>query len=674
MCGIAGIVLGPHASDPGRLDAIKAVTESLHHRGPDSAGFWTDAQAAVALGQRRLAIVDLSSAGHQPMISHRGDLVITYNGEIYNFLELREELESRGHRFVGNSDTEVMLTAFEDLGIEQALDRLVGMFAIALWDRQNRILHLIRDRLGKKPLHVALIGDALVFASELKAFRQFPGFRPELDPRALGLMLQQGWIPDRHCIWQGVFKVPPGGILSVRAEDLEGASPERLRSRVRLWWRLADRAEQGQRHADQRDSVEVENDLDRLLRVAVRQRMVADVPLGALLSGGIDSSLVVALMQAQSSRPVRTFTIGFSEDEYNESDDAYRVAQHLGTDHTELLLTPEEAWNAIPELPRVWDEPFGDESQLPTLLVSRLARRHVTVALTGDGGDESFAGYARHFAAARLAPLWRLPPALRRVAAAPLRALSVGAREELIRRLPVPASWRSISGDHLQKLVSVLDAVDDRQFYQRLVAVSDEPALIGGMGDDDLEEDVVPCLADPVCRLMYRDMAGYLPGDVLVKLDRGSMAVSLEGRCPLLDHRVVEFAWRLPVSLKVRNGRGKWLLRRVLRRYLPETLFERPKHGFNVPVGVWLKGPLRDWAEELIAPARLRDQGLLDPAHVRRRWDEHVSGRRDRACELWAILMFQAWLDGATDVPAPPAGAMQPTGVGAEPSSWRGGP
>lgn len=634
MCGIAGILLAPNARGQERLAAIHAMTGLLRHRGPDSEGFWSDPDAAVAFGHRRLAIVDLSSAGYQPMASHRGELVISYNGEIYNFRDVRRELESTGHRFVGNSDTEVMLAAFEEWGVERALDRLVGMFAIGLWDRQRRVLHLIRDRLGKKPLHVALIDGALVFASELKALRAFPGFRPELDHGALALMLRQGWIPDGRCIWRGVFKVPPGGMLSVRPEELAGITPERLRRGARIWWRLAEKAAEGQSHPDPRHAAELEAHLDEVLRTAVRERMVADVPLGALLSGGIDSSLMVALMQAQAERPVRSFTIGFSERGYNESDDAYRIARHLGTDHTELLLTPEEAWNAIPELPRIWDEPFGDESQLPTLLVSRLARRHVTVALTGDGGDESFGGYARHIAAARLAPLRRLPHAARRACAAPLRLLSGGVLRELF----------GINADHLRKLAGMIDASDERQFYERLVAVTDRSALDAALGKDDMAEDI-PALADPVSRLMYRDMTGYLPGDVLVKLDRASMAVSLEGRCPLLDHRVVEFAWHLPNAVKIRDGSGKWLLRQVLRRYVPEELFARPKHGFNVPVGAWLRGPLRDWAEALISPGRLQTQGLLDPAHIRTRWQEHLSGHRDRGYELWAVLMLQAWLD-----------------------------
>ena len=669
MCGIAGILLAPNAANPRRLREIAGITAALRHRGPDGDGFWIDREAGVAFGHRRLNIIDLSEAGRQPMISHDGNLVATYNGEIYNFPKLRREFEAEGHYFVGGSDTEVMLAAFESFGIEAALDRFAGMFAIGLWDRRNRVLHLIRDRLGKKPLHVALIDGALVFVSELKALRAFPGFRPVIDPAALAAMLRQGWIPDQRCIWDGVFKVPPGGILSVRADDLTGASPEWLRSRIRSWWRLAEVAEYGERHPDKRDAGELEAELDDLLRTAVRERMVADVPLGALLSGGIDSSLVVALMQAQSSRAVRTFTIGFSEARYDEAEDAGRIARHLGTEHTELLLTAREGQATVPELPHIWDEPFGDESQLPTLLVSRLARQHVTVALSGDGGDESFAGYARHFAFARMAGIRRLPRGVRRMGASALQALSADAWDGLLHRLPLPSELRrGFGGAHIHKLAGVLDATDDDEFYQRLVAVSLAPVMLDGSPGAGAPAGLMPDLCDPLGRLMYRDMAGYLPGDILVKLDRASMAVSLEGRCPLLDHRVIEFAWRLPVSVKVRDGKGKWLLRRVLRRYVPEALFERPKHGFNVPIGAWLKGPLRGWAEELIAPPRLSSEGFLDAARVQSLWQEHQRGQRDRASELWAILMFEAWLDTANQ-PAPPAALRGPL-ENAEACEW----
>jgi asparagine synthase (glutamine-hydrolysing) len=646
MCGIAGILLAPRAADPRRLAAVSAMAATLHHRGPDGSGIWIDSGAGIAFGHRRLAIVDLSEAGHQPMVSHGDGLVITYNGEVYNFAALRSELEALGHRFRGHSDTEVMLAAFESLGIETALQRFAGMFAFGLWDRRGRVLHLVRDRLGKKPLYVTLVEGALLFASELKALLAFPGFRPIVDTKALAMVLRHGFVPDQQCIWEGVFKLLPGTMLSVRAGDLDASSPAGLQERIRGWWSLAETAERGQQNLHNLKDAEIETELDRLLRLAVRERMVADVPLGAFLSGGIDSCTVVALMQAQSSRPVRTFTIGYREAQYDEADDASRVAHHLGTEHTEFRLTPAEACAVIPELPRIWDEPFADESQIPTFLVAQLARKHVTVALSGDGGDENFGGYTRHFTAPRLVPILGLPLKPRRTAASALLLLRPEAQERLLRALPLPTTLRQLlSVSNLQKFVQVLGVVDERELYERLTSLGSAAALAQGARDVD-----VPPLPDLAARFMYRDMAGYLPGDILVKLDRASMAVSLEARCPLLDHRVVEFAWRLPTAVKVRNGKGKWLLRRVLSRYLPEALFERPKHGFDVPIGAWLKGPLRDWAEELLAKKRLRYKGFLDPDRVQACWHEHLIGARDRACELWAILMVEAWLSAAGEL------------------------
>lgn len=651
MCGIAGILLSA-AADRRRLSSIGAMTSALYHRGPDGHGVWTDAEAGITLGHRRLAIVDLSAAGHQPMHSGNEGLVVSYNGEIYNSAGLRAELAARGHRFRGHSDTEIMLASFETLGIEATLGRMAGMFALGLWDRRRRMLHLVRDRMGKKPLYVALVNGALLFASELKAFRGIAGFDPQVDPRALAAVLRQGWVPDDQCIWQGVFKLPPGTMLSVSAADLDAAGRDAdgraaLQRHIRPWWSLAEAAEAGQRAPLGLPAGELEAELDALLRDVVRERMVADVPLGAFLSGGIDSSLVVALMQAQSGRPVRTFTIGFDDARYNEAGDAAKVARHLGTDHTELFLTPAEARAVIPELPRIWDEPFADESQIPTLLVSRLARQHVTVALSGDGGDEGFGGYSRHFMSARVAPFFGLPLALRRAAASGLRLLGPQAWDGLARALHLPpASRRTLSGGNLQKLAGVLAAADERELYQFFLAFS-HAAQTAGPPDPDT--DAVPALTDLPSRLMYRDMARYLRGDILVKLDRASMAVSLEARCPLLDHRVIEFAWRLPTAMKLRDGKGKFLLRRVLSRYVPENLFERPKQGFNVPVGAWLRGPLRDWAGDLLAADRVRRDGLLDAARVQACWREHLGGRRDRSGELWAMLMVQAWIDAERD-------------------------
>ncbi|MEM7633894.1 MAG: asparagine synthase (glutamine-hydrolyzing) [Pseudomonadota bacterium] len=655
MCGISGIFLTSHHADPRRLSSIEQMTTSLHHRGPDGAGIWVDRDAGIALGHRRLAIIDLSEEGFQPMHSHGDNLVLTYNGEVYNHTEIRRELEACGDRFRGHSDTEVMLAAFNRFGVEAALNKLVGMFALGLWDKKKRVLHLARDRIGKKPLYVGVVKGGIAFASELKGLLAYPEIRTQVDPQALAMVLLQGWIPDNHCIWRGVFKLPPGAMLSISADDLVFTNADRLRQRTHRWWSLRRTAEEGQRQPYRQSLPELETELDDLLRMVVSQRMVADVPVGAFLSGGIDSSTLVALMQAQSSRPVRTFSIGFAGTHYDEAPQAALVAKHLGTEHTEFNVTSEEARSVIPDLPGVWDEPFADESQIPTLLLSRLARRDVTVALTGDGGDECFGGYNRHVMQSRLAPVFRLPKPVRAGMTSGLNALSSGFWDQLLSRMPLPSTLgHSLRSENLQKLADVLDVANEQEFYDRLTRfgpismMRDPPAAPAGH---------IPALPDATSRLIYRDMAEYLPGDILVKTDRASMAASLEARCPLLDHRLIEFAWRLPTSAKVRDGKGKWLLRRVLNRYLPGALFDRPKHGFNVPVGDWLRGPLREWAHDLLHSRRMQTDGFLDSDRVRQCWDQHLSGRRDRGRELWAILMVQAWLDSSRDRIAPHAAA-----------------
>lgn len=637
MCGIAGILLPPRA-DAERLGAIAAMTDTMTHRGPDDSGCWRDAAAGVALGHRRLAIVDLSPAGRQPMASASQRFVMSFNGEVYNFRELQATLAQDGCRFRGTSDTEVMLAAFERHGIEAALPMFAGMFALAAWDARARTLHLARDRLGKKPLHVALVDGALVFASELKAILAFPGFRKTIDLRAFDAVLRQGWTPDDMCIWEGVFKLPPGSVLSVRADALPGMTVEALKARARPWWSLADVARAGQSAPRPVDVLALEDELDALLRLVVRQRMISDVPLGAFLSGGIDSAAVVGAMQAQSTRPVRTFTISFTEDDYDEATDAARVARRYGTAHEEARLTPRDALALIPELPTVWDEPFADESQIPTLLLSRWVRQHVTVALTGDGGDENFAGYNRHRAIDRAPLLFSIPTPARRLAAGALRGRPSGVRGLVQRGVA-----RCLSRESVERLARVADARDEADLYERLVTVNARSASLAPAGQPHFAR--APQLPDRVARACYHDMANYLPGDILAKVDRASMAASLEVRSPFLDHRMVEFAWRLPSSVKLREGRGKWLLRRVLARYLPRDLFERPKHGFDVPVGAWLRGPLRPWAEALLDPARIRADGLMDAARVSALWSDLQSGRTGPAREIWPILMMRAWLE-----------------------------
>lgn len=644
MCGITGILQTPYASRSADLAAIGQMTARLRHRGPDGDGCWSDGDAGVALGHRRLAIIDLTDAGRQPMFSHSGRLVITFNGEIYNYRSLRQELERQGQQFVGNSDTEVLLAMIERWGLETALRRSNGMFAVGLWDRRTRILHLARDRMGKKPLYVARTRNAAIFASELKAIAAFPDFRPEINSRAVAEFLERGWLTDEHCIWRDVFKVPPGSILSFGTADLmalqDGAA---LRARAHHYWSLADIAGNGRATPASAGDPQLVSHLDCLLRQAVGQRMAADVPLGLFLSGGIDSSTVAALMQSQSTRPVRTFTIGFDESTFDEAANAAAVARHLGTDHTELRLTPAEAREVIPMLPQTWDEPFADESQIPTLLLSRLARRDVTVVLSGDGGDECFAGYFKHLLTARLAPLLNSNRRLRKIAAASVALLGRGLRDSVADALPLPDRLRRrIQGDRINRLAYLLGSDDVDQMYRRTIQLSElqltpEPTVAGS--------GTVPPLNDVLSDFIIRDMLEYLPGDILVKLDRASMATSLEARCPILDHRVVEFSWTLPNTAKVRHGQGKWILRQVLGRYLPRHLFDRPKQGFDVPIAAWLRGPLRSWAADLLSEPPLRHQHLLDAARVQQCWLEHLNGRRDHSRTLWAILMLQSWLE-----------------------------
>ncbi|PPQ32206.1 asparagine synthase (glutamine-hydrolyzing) [Rhodopila globiformis] len=651
MCGIVGILLGMRAGDPSRLGVVHQMAETLRHRGPDGGGIWRDIAAGVAFGHRRLAIVDLSASGRQPMLTADGRFAITYNGEVYNANEIRGELEDLGYRFRGHSDTEVILAACDAFGVQQALRRFVGMFAFGLWDARDRTLYLARDRLGKKPLYFAVINNALLFASELRALRMAPGFDPQIDPAAIAAVLGQGWVPDCDCVWSGVMKLPPGTVLTVQAMDLDNCNTGDLRSRISCWWSLDEVVRDGLRNPLPDSSTDVDAELEQLLTRAVRERMVADVPLGAFLSGGLDSTTVVALMQAQASRPVRTFTIGFDDDEFDEAAAAAAVARHLGTDHTELRLSPAEAQSIIPTLANVWDEPFADESQIPTLLVSRMARRHVTVALSGDGGDEAFGGYWRHILAMRFETVFRLPGAVRSVAAGALRAMDSDRLRALVDHLPGTALPTHLK--RLPKMAQVLGAPDEDTLYDRLLARGGSTSWTSNGVPPGIH---LPSLAD---RIMLRDMRRYLPGDILVKLDRASMAVSLEARCPLLDHRLLEFAWRLPIRQKIRYGRGKWPLRRLLSRHVPDDILRRPKHGFDVPVGDWLTGPLRPWAEDLLTETRLRRYGLLDPMSVRRCLERHMRGQGDHAYQLWAMLMVQSWLDANVAEPSA-CGAVPP--------------
>lgn len=646
MCGIAGeLRTGGPGSDDRHLHAMGLA---IAHRGPDDADIWRDTAQGIGLVHRRLSIVDLSPAGHQPMLSASGRYVIVYNGEIYNHLDLRQQIEHQGRApaWRGHSDTETLLAAIDAWGLEDALKRCIGMFAIALWDRERHSLTLARDRLGEKPLYFGWQGqdgDAVfLFGSELKALRAHPAFRAPIDRDALALFLRHNYIPGPHSIHQGIKKLPPGCLATVSLSQRE--------PRITPYWSAIQVALDGATHQRlELSPEEAVDELETLLKSAVAQQMVADVPLGAFLSGGIDSSTIVALMQAQSSRPVKTFTIGFHEAGYNEAEHAKAVAAHLGTDHTELYVTPQEAMAVIPRLSTMYDEPFADSSQIPTFLVSQLARRHVTVSLSGDAGDELFSGYTRYTATAGMwNKLSRLPLPLRRTAARSITALSPDTWSAMAGWLPSRRLGHRF-GDKMHKGAGVLGSATIDGLYHGLVSHWPDPArlVLGGQEPPTLLTGLRPDLRglDPVERMMALDLVTYLPDDILAKVDRASMAVSLESRVPMLDHRVVEFAWRLPQSLKQRHGVGKWALRQVLYRHVPQTLIDRPKMGFGVPIDVWLRGPLRDWAESLLDDARLRREGYLNPAPIREKWNEHLNGSRNWAYHLWDVLMFQSWLE-----------------------------
>ncbi len=635
MCGIAGI-FDPRRSVDSLRRTTTAMTAALLHRGPDAGDTWVDGDAGIALGHRRLSILDLSPLGAQPMPSASGRYVLSYNGEVYNFAELRDELAGLGARFRGTSDTEVILAAIEAWGIAAAIPRLAGMFAIAVWDRERRELTLVRDRLGIKPLYWGRFGSLFLFGSELKALLACDGWEPVIDRDVVAAYARWNYVPSPFCIYRGLAKLAPGDILTIRA----GAAPE-----IKPFWNLLT-ATAGQSAPPASDD-EAAEQLEALLRTVVRQHMVSDVPLGAFLSGGIDSSLVVALMQAESARPVRSFTIGFHEPGYNEAVHAAAVARHIGTDHTELYVDPARAFQVIPNLPQHYDEPFADSSQIPTFLVSEMTRQRVTVALSGDGGDESFAGYTRYHWAELVRRRFLAWPA-------PLRGAAAGLLEG------IPAGLWSVAGTFLPagmrgprlaeravKLSRFLRQPDADSIYRRQHtqwnhpedAVRGAQEVRGAAYDASLAASV----PDFIQRMQLMDILTYLPDDILTKVDRASMAVSLEVRVPLLDHRVVEFAWRLPARMKVRGGVSKWLLRKVLHRHVSAALVERPKMGFSVPVARWLRGPLRDWAESLLDERRLREAGYFDATTVRASWNALLAGHDVEQEALWGALMFEAW-------------------------------
>jgi len=658
MCGIAGCV--GYGGLPARTvsDVASRMGDAIRHRGPDDAGIWCDEAVQVALAHRRLSIVDLSPAGHQPMVSASGRYVMVFNGEIYNHLALRAAVEGGGAgratvvAWRGHSDTETLLAGIEAWGLEETLRRSTGMFAIALWDRQNRALSLARDRMGEKPLYCGWQRGVFLFGSELKALKAHPAFLGEINRDAIALQLRHNYIPAPYSIYNGIGKLPPGTILQVDSGALSGAPAGGL-EKVRPFWSLADAVERSRSDSFAGTDTEAVAELDGLLRDAVARQMVADVPLGAFLSGGVDSSTIVALMQSQSARPVKTFTIGFNEPDFNEAEYANAVARQLGTEHTELYVTPEQAREVIPRLPALYDEPFSDSSQIPTFLVSEMTRQHVTVSLSGDAGDELFGGYNRYLQAARYwGRLSPLPAGIRKFVSRMTTSISPRMWDAMLKRAQwaLPADFRMVNwGDKLHKGAAVLMCRNLDELYLRLVSHWNDPAgIVPGASEPTTvlrQPDPRYRKLDGIERMMALDALTYLPDDILVKVDRAAMAVSLETRVPFLDHSIVEFAWRLPLSMKVRRGQGKWILRQVLYKYVPRELIERPKMGFGVPIDSWLRGPLRDWAETLLDESRLRREGFFNPAPIRQKWAEHLSGAYNWQYHLWDVLMFQAWLE-----------------------------
>lgn len=648
MCGIAGVLDRDRSLRREKIEqAVTPMTEVLSHRGPDSSGLFIDPESGIAFGHRRLAVVDLSPSGHQPMISRNERWVLNFNGEIYNHQSLRGTLEQQGIRLRGSSDTEVLLELVALHGVPAGIKQVNGMFAMALWDMQERALWLVRDRVGEKPLYVAWFGNSFIFGSELKSLKRHPRFKGNVDRNALTAFFRTGYLPASYSIYEGVRKLPPGHVLKVGPSSKEGSF-----SWEPYWDPGAIMGDSLASPLDPSPS-EAVTLFDQALKKSVGMRMVADVPVGAFLSGGVDSSLVTAVMQAQSQKPVRTFTVGFSDRAFDEAPFARAIAEHLGTDHTELYVSPQEAIEVIPHLPTIYDEPFADSSQIPTFLISKLARRDVTVALSGDGGDELFAGYDRfHFHRKIGRHFAHLPKGARARAGRLVASVSPEGWNRLAGQLEGVTGGRStrwLTADRMRKLVRVLDQDGSQETYISLVSLWQDPqaAVIDG-------KEVATPLTDPsswltsndlLDSLLWLNFTTYLPDDLLVKVDRAAMAVSLETRLPLLDHDLVEFSWQLPMDLKIKKGHSKWLLKELLGHYVPKELFERPKKGFSVPLGAWLREELRDWAHELLDPSKIQQQGFLNQQVITHLWDRHCAGTLDASQELWAVLMFQAWLE-----------------------------
>lgn len=644
MCGIVGFI------SKNQIDfesVCHEMVKPLNHRGPDHSDIWVSKEHGIALGHTRLSILDLSSAGHQPMNSSCERYVLIFNGEIYNHMQIREELALYGYStgWKGHSDTETILAAFSTWGIKKSLERTVGMFALALWDRQERKLILARDRMGEKPVYYGWQNNTFLFGSELKALKAHPEFKNDINRDSLCLLLRHNTIPYPYSIYQGIFKLAPGSMLTLELGNRE--------LEIKDYWSMKEAVQSALDNPFKGTEEMALLELESVLSKAISDQMLSDVPLGAFLSGGIDSSTVVALMQSQSSKRIKTFSIGFNEKGFDEAKHAKEVAEYLGTEHTELYITPSEALNVIPHLPIMYDEPFSDSSQIPTYLVSKLAKQSVSVSLSGDGGDELFGGYNRHV---WVKSIWEktrhLPLFSRRLIFYAITSLSPSAWNQFFLKFStaLPSRYQATQpGDKMYKLANVITAKNPDQMYRNLVSHWNRPdsIVLGSEEPNTLLSDIsiMPNLSDIEQRMMFLDAVTYLPNDILTKVDRAAMAVSLETRVPMLDHRVVEFAWRLPLNMKIKDGEGKWILRQLLYKHVPKKLVERPKMGFGIPIDSWLRGPLIDWAENLLEPSRLRQEGYFNAEVVRRKFEEHISGKHDWQHHLWDVLMFQAWLE-----------------------------
>ena len=642
MCGIAGFYpLQPNYNNQESLNIAQAMAGAITHRGPDSGDIWQHEDNGLTFIHRRLAIIDLSHDGAQPMPSPSGRYIVTFNGEIYNYRELRLELENLGINFKGASDTEVMLAGFDEWGIKATLSKLNGMFAFVLYDRKDNVLHFARDRFGKKPLYVGWAGKSLIFASELKAFHAYPGFEKNINQEALAIYMKYGYVHAPFSIFENIWQLLPASVLSLPLENM--ASNENLTTNMKYYWSLKDVAQDGLDNLTTQTDDEVISEFEAKLEHAVSQRMISDVPLGAFLSGGIDSSTIVALMQKQSSTPVKTFTIGFEQEGFNEAEYAKQIALHLGTEHQEFYVSDQDALNVIPNLPKIYDEPFADQSQIPTYLISKLARDEVTVVLTGDGGDEILAGYDRH---TKIPPLWgkvkNIPYPLRHALCGVLNLAPAELYGALKKNNPH-------FGAQVKRVLGLLSMKDTSAIYDALVSgwQGGEKAVLNGT------LPLLPLNNKSLCppnlsfldKMIFGDTLSYRTNDLMVKTDRASMAVALEARAPLMDYELAEYAWQLPADMKVRDGQGKWLLRQVLKKHIPENLYERPKMGFSVPLNDWLKDPLNEWAQDLLDETKLKNQALFDVDMIRSAWNnfENNSDAQSSRKDLWSILMFQSW-------------------------------